>query len=167
MPEPLTCWRITEAIYVNTAFEGIGAQINGGRWNPRGQPVAYCAGSLALAVLESRVHQRNEFPKAEFCAIECRIPADIDVEELDASALPSGWNRLDKIPASTREFGRLWLEQQRTLALTVPSAILPEYTWNMADRNILINPRHPDFPRLRAGTAMPFAFDPRLFAPQA
>jgi hypothetical protein len=30
------------------------------------------------------------------------------------------------------------------------------------ERNLMINPRHPDFAKLELGTPEPFSFDPRL-----
>jgi RES domain-containing protein len=42
--------------------------------------------------------------------------------------------------------------------LQLPSAIIPE------EANFLLNPRHPDFPRIRIAPAQPFAFDSRLLA---
>lgn len=51
----LSVWRICNA-NAKTAFDGQGAKINGGRWNPIGTEVAYTSSSLALAALELLVH---------------------------------------------------------------------------------------------------------------
>ena len=37
-------------------MDGMGAAYNAGRWNPVGVKMVYCADSLALAILELRVH---------------------------------------------------------------------------------------------------------------
>ncbi len=39
-------WRLVTARYAETAFSGEGARRYGGRWNPKGVPVIYTAGSL-------------------------------------------------------------------------------------------------------------------------
>jgi RES domain-containing protein len=43
--------------------------------------------------------------------------------------------------------------------LIVPSAVIP------AESNYLLNPRHPEFTRIRAGRVEPFGFDPRMRKP--
>jgi RES domain-containing protein len=45
----------------------------------------------------------------------------------------------------------------RTAVLLVPSSVIPH------EMNVLLNPAHPDFPRLRLRAAKPFSFDPRMW----
>lgn len=52
----------------------------------------------------------------------------------------------------------LWLAERRTLLLEVPIALAPE-TWN-----VLINPQHPEFGRLKIAAIYEHAFDARLFS---
>ena len=47
-------WRIATARRARTAFSGDGARLYGGRWNPKGMPLVYCAESRALAMLENK-----------------------------------------------------------------------------------------------------------------
>ena len=54
-------------------------------------------------------------------------------------------------------YGSAWLRRARTAVLEVPSVIVP------SERNYLLNPRHPDFARLRIGRPTPFVFDPRMW----
>jgi hypothetical protein len=47
--------------------------------------------------------------------------------------------------------------------LIVPSAIMP--LLNAPDRNVIINHRHPDAPRIKIVRVVSFELDPRLFQP--
>ncbi len=72
---------------------------------------------------------------------------------LDEGTLPGGWQGALEV---TRECGRAWVEAGRSVALLAPSVIIP------GERNVLINPLHPDFARLEPTEPVPFRFDPRL-----
>jgi len=52
--------------------------------------------------------------------------------------------------------GQAWLQGAQTALLSVPSAVVP------AERNILINPRHPDFARIVLGAPQSLQTDTRL-----
>jgi RES domain-containing protein len=52
--------------------------------------------------------------------------------------------------------GDRWLTDAPSAALRVPSALVP------AEWNYLLNPRHPDFARIRIGTPEAVPVDPRL-----
>jgi RES domain-containing protein len=54
-------------------------------------------------------------------------------------------------------YGSTRLQRARTAVLEVPSAIVP------SEKNDLLNPRHPEFRRIRIGRPMPFVFDPRMW----
>src|SRR5204863_6047762 len=49
-------YRIFKPKHAATAFTGEGARLYGGRWNNKGTPMVYTAGSRALAALEMLVH---------------------------------------------------------------------------------------------------------------
>jgi RES domain-containing protein len=69
--------------------------------------------------------------------------------------LPGNW-QADSIPESVRKIGDLWVQNQESVLLQAPSAIIPfEY-------NYLINPSHPDFEKLVIHSPKKFYFDPRL-----
>jgi RES domain-containing protein len=123
----------------------------GGRWNSPGRPLIYTSESLALCLAESLVHVTGVLPK-DYTSFKIVVP-DNTIEELSLSGLKAGWER---DPAQTRAIGDEWLEAQRSLALIVPSAVLPD------SRNILLNPQHPSAARLRVVSQQPFMFDPRL-----
>lgn len=47
-------WRLSRVIYQD--LSGLGGLRFQGRWNEAGLPIVYASGSLALSVLERRVH---------------------------------------------------------------------------------------------------------------
>lgn len=148
-----TVWRITTARFVGSAFSGEGARLYGGRWNPKGYPVVYTAESRSLALLEMLV--QDDPLRARYVLIPTQIPDDVTVTSVEIERLPRDW-RLLSARAELQTIGRDWLEQAQAAVLAVPSAIVP------AERNYLINPNHPDFPKLMTGTPEPLETDIRL-----
>jgi RES domain-containing protein len=131
------------------AFSGKGAAENPGRWNKAGVPVIYTCSSIALCALETLVHTKS--PKAlnqRFVVFEIQIPAELIREP--------------KVPADlqqrsrTQNFGDSWVKKATHAVLKVPSIITGE-------PNYLLNPKHPDFPKVTIGDPKIFGFDPRLF----
>lgn len=149
------CWRICRAAFVRGAFGGRGAADHGGRWNRPGIPVVYTSSSLSLAALEYLVNIETADLPADLVAIPAEIPARIATRRVDAKELPSGWRSLPA-PAALQAIGEGWVRKGETAVLLVPSAVIPE------ENNIVLNPAHPEFVRIRIGKPKPFAFDPRL-----
>jgi RES domain-containing protein len=52
--------------------------------------------------------------------------------------------------------GTAWLQGQTSLALKVPSAILPQ------EHNVLLNPTHEEMSHIKLLSVDPFECDPRL-----
>jgi RES domain-containing protein len=149
----VTAWRIVKARHAATAFTGEGAARTGGRWNSRGVRMVYASTTLSLAALETLVHLN---PPVQLPYVCFPIELDADgVETVPSADLPPEW-RDEPGPVSTRLLGDRWVAAARTVALRVPSVIIP------SEFNILLNPQHPDFGRLTLGPAQPFSFDPRL-----
>lgn len=154
-------WRIATdtRAYEADDLTGAGAKATGGRWNEPGIPMIYASGSRALACLETLVHLNAGGLPFNRYLVEIEVPEDIwqAAEVADASTLRVGW---DAVPAgrASIEFGSQWVRQRRSALLIVPSVIVPE------ERNILINPEHPDCARLRARKVRKWLYDPRMFA---
>lgn len=53
----LTAWRLDAQIHAAGWDSGIGAEANGGRWNPKGIRAVYCSFDPATTILESAVHR--------------------------------------------------------------------------------------------------------------
>jgi RES domain-containing protein len=145
-------WRLTRAVYASDPLSGKGAAIAGNRWNSPGTRVAYTSTSRALAALEMLVHVTRETVPPDMVFVPVDVP---DRLVRDAVGLPGDWADLPH-GANARRFGDRWAGEGRSLGLLVPSVVVP------AERNLLINPRHSAFDRVRAGPVEPFAFDRRL-----
>ncbi len=151
----VTAWRLVKADYAGTAFDGEGARMYGGRWNPPGVAVVYLADSLALAALETFVHLSRAATSLRFVAFEVRIQDGL-VERLDRRKLPSDWRTIP-VPESTQKIGARWAVDRRSVALKVPSLVVP------VENNYLLNPSHPDFRKVKIAKKIPFSFDPRMW----
>ena len=142
-------WRLCRQAFA--ALDGAGARQAGGRWNRVGQAIVYTSENLALAVLEIIVHLDlpiEEIP-ADYVSIEIEVPDDVTYE------------RLEQLPSSASamlELGTRWYQAAETAALLVPSVIVPE------ENNLLLNPAHPDFAKIRPAQPRSFGLDARLFA---
>ncbi len=136
-------------------LDGEGARLYGGRWNSPGQPAVYTSGALSLAAVEYLIHIDPDDVPDDLVALTIEIPDRIDVEAIDSSDLPSGWERTVEHPAC-RKAGDGWLRSGKTLVLEVPSAPIP------GESNFLINPGHAAMAKVRIAAKRRFAFDPRM-----
>jgi RES domain-containing protein len=142
-------WRLANGRY--PPLDGEGARLAGSRWNSAGHYAVYTSESLALCLTESLVHIPGALPRG-YLTFKIYVPDD-SIEFVDHASLTAGWED-DLI--YTREFGDKWLVNRRSLALAVPSVVLPEST------NVILNPLHPRASELRLIDQRPFIFDPRL-----
>jgi RES domain-containing protein len=147
-------WRVIKRTHLSTAFDGKAAARFGGRWNSPGRRAVYASATKSLALLEILVHLDVGAPLPRLVAFSFTVD-DRLVERVPDDRLPRQWRTSRGVPA-TQRIGDEWLATTRTLALAVPSAIVPE-EWNY-----LLNPAHPAFARLRFGRGLPFLLDPRL-----
>ena len=122
-------------------LSGEGAARYGGRWSPRGMRAVYCSESSSLAALEVLVNlaRPSTFPGYRI----------LDLDVPDGSIVAA--------PTRITDARRTGAELLRThLAIMAPSAVNP------LERNVVINPAHPDFDKVRPGRIRPFVFDRRL-----
>lgn len=152
----MDAWRICRSKYEASAFSGYGAEKTGGRWNYKGHPVVYSSENLSLAALELFVHVTPGIIPADLVSIRGEVPNKVSIDEIKESDLPRNW-RDYPAPAALQKLGTDWIQGMTSLVLIVPSAINP------FDRNILINPAHPEIRKLKISKAQPFQFDPRMF----
>ncbi len=156
MADVLTAWRLVRPKYGNQAdaFSGEGSRLFGGRWNSPGVRVTYVSSSLSLATLETLVHADRRRFERDYVAFKLYLPEAL-VLELRSEDLPEEW-RARAVSEGARQVGDAWQAAQASVALSVPSVIVP------AERNYLLNPRHPQFSELTIEDPQPFRFDARL-----
>jgi RES domain-containing protein len=135
-------------------MDGRGAALRGGRWNSPGRAVVYAAETLSGARLEALVHASiGELPPT-LVYVEIGIPAGVAIEEIRENDLP-GWDAPDLI--ASRRAGDAWLARGKSAVLLVPSRAAYD------ERNVLIDPAHPDFKRLAISKPRALRWDKRLF----
>lgn len=152
----MNAFRICRQKYAATALQGIGSALVGGRWNSPGRYMVYAAEHPALAMLEMAVHFVDHDAPEDHVLLTLRLPEGASVQRLDAGSLPAGW-RGYPASASLAEFGDAWLSAGQSLALRVPSAVLPQCD------NVLLNPAHPEMKNVVVLRESPVVWDPRLF----
>ncbi|WP_253476495.1 RES family NAD+ phosphorylase [Natronocella acetinitrilica] len=133
------------------ALDGAGGLVAAGRWHSLRRPVFYAASSIALSVLERLVHL--EIEAGDLPPDQWLISLELDDACIEAAAGVA----FDDI-AATQAHGDAWLASARSVALAVPSAVIPE------EHNLVVNPAHPQFSRCCKATAdKAYPLDERLF----
>lgn len=150
----VTAWRIVKTKHARDAFDGMGAHHYGGRWNNIGTSLVYLGGSPALAFLETLVHLDDSGIIPAYSIFEVTIPPPL-IEAVNRSMLPPDWHETPA-PPTLAAIGDAWIASQRSVALEVPSAVVP------IESNYLLNPSHPDFTSVGIGPERPFPFDGRI-----
>ncbi|MCB9232205.1 MAG: RES family NAD+ phosphorylase [Bacteroidia bacterium] len=140
----------TDRIY---DLNGTGARDHGGRWNFAGVPVVYASETRALAALEFLTHLPQERIPEDLSLATLELGAPVIMLEIEVANLPEGWRKYPA-PDALAIIGKFWSEESRYLALKIPSAIFPD------EFNYLINPSHPDFPKVKILKVEPFTFSP-------
>lgn len=138
---------------------GEGARLYGGRWNLKGTPVLYTSDSTALATLETLVHFPLHLMPSDRSILTLGLPDNLETLAIKAEELPKSWWINPALP-SLAEIGQKWIEQQRGVALVVPSSVTP----TGEGRNYILNPQHPDFKYIEIVNVSSYDYDERLFS---
>lgn len=159
----MVLWRIYDhrAAWARRAdadpLSGEGGLHGPGRWHHRGTRVVYTAENASLAVLETLVHVPPQL-FGERTLLQLDVPDDL-LEDVSSTQMfrfvhdapPEDAERL------TRDYGRAWAEEGRSLGLRVPSAVMP------MERNVVLSPAHPEMKRVVERGREVIRLDPRLF----
>lgn len=151
----VAAYRLIKKKWLSAAFDGEGARRYGGRWNSRGRSCIYLAGSESLAMLEIMVHLNDYSLLSHYSLLQLHLPKK-HLLTLAIDTLPSDW-RDEPAPASTATIGDNWLASNSSLALVVPSVVVPR------EQNYLLNPAHTRFHDvISSATIIDFIPDKRL-----
>lgn len=146
-------YRITLKKWTSNLF----ASGSAARWNSKGIGVVYSAASRSLACLENVVHRNKRGIAGNFGVMVIYIPDDIKQVVIAVQDLPDGWHLPNEDAyEKCRLFGDKWAISNESAILIVPSAIVKN------EKNILLNPNHPDFSKIKLIDNEPFFFDPRI-----
>lgn len=158
VPDVQTIWRLEKKRHIETAFYGKNSLRSSGHWHHEGVQVAYASEHPGVAVLEKLVwlDSYEAARGSDYVLLPLHLDPSDHLEELDPAQLPEHWDTFPH-PEETRDLGTRWVEEERSVVLAVPSAIVPTAS------NYLINPSHADIHALEQGDPIPFSWDPRLF----
>jgi RES domain-containing protein len=148
-------YRLSKGMYRND-LSGKGAEVAGGRWNSKGTAILYTSESIALCTVEVAVHMPLGIVPTDYHLVLIEIPDDVPYQEIREADLPKTWKSFPHANV-TQEMGDRFAAQGEHLVLKVPSATV------QGTCNFLVNPRHPDFSKVRVVSTGPFEFDKRLF----
>ena len=146
-------YRISKCQYIDD-LKGTGSAAYTGRWHSKGTYILYTAASPSLALLESVVHL-SSIPLQDYCMISLKLPDD-NVLVMEIASLPPYWADNPAHP-SLCIIGDKFAKANKYLAMKIPSAIIPE------EYNILINPNHKDFERVKINYKRKIPIDRRFF----
>ncbi|HRS39338.1 MAG TPA: RES family NAD+ phosphorylase, partial [Bacteroidia bacterium] len=117
--------------------------------------MVYTAMNRSLAMAEVAVHLSLAMLPEDYRMITIDIPDRVSRHQLAPNRLPAGWKAFPH-PAATRAIGDRFIAEGKHCILIVPSAI------TQGDFNYLLNPRHPDFKKIRIRKVEAFPFDRRM-----
>ncbi len=147
-------YRIAKTPYIKD-LTGAGARLYGGRWNHKGIPLIYTSQTRSLATVEFLVHLSLPHAPADISMATIEIPDDVRPEVMALRSLPKNWRAKPALPMLA-DLGSAWAQAKRSLLLRVPSAVVEH------ESNILINPAHPDMPRVAVVNVEELAINDRL-----
>lgn len=150
----MNLYRISRRKFVRD-LRGEGARLFGGRWNEKGVPMLYTSQHISLTAMETLVHTPIASIPDDLQLITLFLPDDIQIKEIPETTLPDFWRKYPP-PGFTITKGSEWIRSDKTLALKVPSVIIP------SEFNILLNPDHTEIKRVEIIDVQNFSFDGRL-----
>ncbi len=122
-------------------FSGEGGLFVCGRWNHIGKKAIYCSESIALATIEWLSHNGLSVSGFNYYRYSINIPDDM-IKNYKAKDLPKNWNATPSIEATRTFADKFLFASHRPLAISIPSVVVPE------EKNLIINPLHPDFTKV-------------------
>ena len=127
---PLVAWRLDAASYAPTWDSGIGAELGGGRWNPKGLKIVYASFDPATTILESAVHRGFDVLDSQpFILTSMTIHDPADVKIVWPQDVPNpAWLHGGIPSAGQQEFGARLVDAHPFVA--IPS-VVSKHSWNV------------------------------------
>jgi RES domain-containing protein len=147
-------YRICNEIF-NTDISGTGAKLYGGRWNSKGTPMLYASCHISLSVLELLVHNHFQDFAVPLSILKIQLPKIETVNEIKTSKLKPNW--IDDV-GYTNFMGNEFINSNTDLYIKIPSAVITD------ECNVLVNPLHHDFKKVKIIETSTFKTDKRLFS---
>ena len=147
--------RLAKKKYASDPLGGAGGLLVGGRWHHKGVRIVYCAQSLSLAAIEFFVHFESLSKAVALVAVEVEVTDGL-VADLPVSSLPSDWDSTP-LGSGTARIGTEWVRSGRSVALRVPSVL------TRGEFNVLVNPAHANFRRVRVRGTVDYRYDTRMW----
>ena len=145
-------YRLSTGKFAND-ISGIGARLNGGRWNPVGIDALYTSEYISLCILEILVRANKYTSPDSYTLISIEAPQS-DIYEIQLQKLKTSWQHdVDY----SQWIGAEFFKNNQSLILKVPSAIVPQ------EHNFLINPLHAEFKKVKVLKTELLELDKRLF----
>jgi RES domain-containing protein len=143
-------WRISNHVSLN----GEGGRRAPARWHSGGQPIIYLAASPPGALIEILAHLeiREGMLPDFYTLLQISVPEAL--RPIDLHLSKDGIWKHDEV--LTRQLGDTWLASQQSALARVPSAIMP------STFNYLLNPNHPDAPKITIEASQNAVYDLRL-----
>jgi RES domain-containing protein len=151
----MEAFRLSREKYASV-LSGKGAAIKGARWNSVGVEMIYTASNRSLAMAEVSVHLTLATLPDDYMMLTVYLPDDISIQKLTEKNLPTDWNAFPH-PISTQAIGDKFITENKYCVLQVPSAV------TRGDYNLLINPHHSEFSKIKIIASDKFPFDKRIF----
>jgi RES domain-containing protein len=149
-------YRVVRQAYGRAPFDGEGAYLYGGRWSGAGTRLSYTSEHQSLAMLEYFVHLDADDAPEDLMLASAEVPDDLSREQIEIADLPANWRKTPAPPELAR-LGDDFIRKAQHCLLIVPSVLAK------AERNWLLNPRHPEFPRITIRVSEPLSYDARMF----
>ncbi len=106
-------------------------------------------------MVEALVHFGHDLAPTRYVVFDVDIPHHVKLQHVAVADLPKTWRKWPH-PEGLRDFGTSWAEAANTVGLVVPSVVVPE------EHNVILNPAHPDFAKIKISSMRAFRFDQRL-----
>lgn len=138
----------------STDLTGSGAKLFGGRWNSKGFAMLYTSEHISLSALEMLVHNHFQDFAVPLTLLKIALPTTTSIKEIKNYKLKQDWQN---DASYTKFIGNEFVKSEADLFLKVPSAIIAE------ENNVLINPLHKDFKKVKIIEHKIFNTDKRFF----